>query len=100
MNAHEATPPGGPLSVAVMHEGEPVTVTVADGGPGIPPELREKIFEPFFTTKQRGSGLGLAISAAVAQAHGARLHVANRPEGGATFTVEFPLAPVTAPVVA
>jgi len=100
MNAHEATPPGGPLSVAVMHEGELVTVTVADSGPGIPPELREKIFEPFFTTKQRGSGLGLAISAAVAQAHGARLHVANRPEGGATFTVEFPLAPVTAPVVA
>jgi PAS domain S-box-containing protein len=100
MNAHEATPPGGTLGVAVTHQAELVTVTVADSGPGVPPELREKIFEPFFTTKQRGSGLGLAISAAVAQAHGARLHAANRPEGGATFTVEFPLAPVTAPVVA
>src|SRR6059036_2537862 len=100
MNAHEATPPGGSLSVGVTREAEQATVTVADTGPGIAPELLEKIFEPFFTTKQRGSGLGLAISAGVAQAHGARLHAANRPDGGATFTVEFPLAPVTAPVVA
>jgi PAS domain S-box-containing protein len=100
MNAHEATPPGGTLSVAVTHEADRVMVTVADSGPGIAPEVRDKIFEPFFTTKQRGSGLGLAISAAVAQAHGARLQTANRPGGGATFTVDFPLAPVTAPVVA
>src|SRR2546428_311363 len=99
MNAHEATAPGGALSVGVTREAEQVTVRVADPGPGIAPELLEKIFEPFFTTKQRGSGLGLAISAGVAQAHGARLHAANRPDGGATFTVEFPLAPVTAPVV-
>jgi len=75
-------------------------VSVGDTGPGIAPELLEKIFEPFFTTKQRGSGLGLAISAGVAQAHGARLRAANRPGGGATFSVQFPLAPVTAPVIA
>jgi PAS domain S-box-containing protein len=100
MNAHEATPPGGALSVAVTREGEQITVTVADSGSGIAPELQEKIFEPFFTTKQRGSGLGLAISAGVAQAHGARLRAANRSGGGAIFFVEFPLAPVTAPVIA
>src|SRR5205823_514874 len=70
MNAHEATPPGGALSIAVTREAEHVTVSVGDTGPGIAPELLEKIFEPFFTTKQRGSGLGLAISAGVAQAHG------------------------------
>ena len=99
MNAHEATPPGGGLSVDVSREADQVTVTVGDTGPGIAPELLEKIFEPFFTTKQRGSGLGLAISAGVAQAHGARLRAANRPGGGAVFSVEFPLAPVTAPVV-
>ena len=98
MNAHEATPPGGSLSVGVTREAEQATVTVADTGPGIAPELLEKIFEPFFTTKQRGSGLGLAISAGVAQAHGARLRAANRADGGAVFSVEFPLAPVTAPV--
>jgi len=99
MNAHEATAPGGALSVGVTRDGEHVTVTVADTGPGIAPELLEKIFEPFFTTKQRGSGLGLAISAGVAQAHGARLRAANRPGGGAIFFVEFPLASVTAPAI-
>jgi len=100
MNAHEATPPGGSLRVAVTQEAQQITVTVADTGPGIPPELLERIFEPFFTTKQRGSGLGLAISASVAQAHGARLRALNGPGGGATFLVEFPFAPVTAPVSA
>ncbi|PYO46119.1 MAG: hypothetical protein DMD84_27025 [Candidatus Rokuibacteriota bacterium] len=100
MNAHEATPPGGALSIAVTREAEHVTVSVGDTGPGIAPELLEKIFEPFFTTKQRGSGLGLAISAGVAQAHGARLRAANRPGGGAIFSVQFPPAPVTAPVIA
>ena len=100
MNAHEATPPGGDLRVAVTREANQITVTVADTGPGIAPELLERIFEPFFTTKQRGSGLGLAISAGVAQAHGARLHAVNRPGGGATLIVEFPFAPVTAPVSA
>jgi PAS domain S-box-containing protein len=100
MNAHEATPPGGDLRVAVTREADQITVTVADTGPGIAPELLERIFEPFFTTKQRGSGLGLAISAGVAQAHGARLRAVNRPGGGATLIVEFPFAPVTAPVSA
>jgi len=100
MNAHEATPPGGALSIAVTRQAEHVTVSVGDTGPGIAPELFDKIFEPFFSTKQRGSGLGLAISAGVAQAHGARLRAANRPGGGAIFSVQFPLAPVTAPVTA
>jgi PAS domain S-box-containing protein len=100
MNAHEATPPGGQLRVAVTRETEQITVTVADTGPGIAPELLERIFEPFFTTKQRGSGLGLAISAGVAQAHGAKLRAINPPDGGATFMVDFPFAPVTAPVSA
>ena len=99
MNAHEATPPGGALSVEVTRDEQHITVSVADTGPGIAPELLEKIFEPFFTTKQRGSGLGLAISAGVAQAHGARLRADNRPGGGAVFSIEFPLAPVTAPVI-
>jgi signal transduction histidine kinase len=73
-----------------------VTVTVADSGPGIAPELLERIFDPFFTTKQRGSGLGLAICAGIAQTHGARLRAANHPAGGAVFAVDFPLA-TTAP---
>jgi PAS domain S-box-containing protein len=99
MNAHEATPPGGVVTVTVTRAAERVRVSVDDTGPGIAPELREKIFEPFFTTKQRGSGLGLAISASVAQAHSAQLQADNRPERGAVFWIDFPFAPVTAPVV-
>ncbi len=100
VNAHEATPPGGVVRVALAREGDDITVTVEDTGSGVPPELVEKIFEPFFTTKQRGTGLGLAISAGVAQAHGAQLQASNRPGGGAVFSIAFPLAPVTAPVIA
>jgi signal transduction histidine kinase len=99
LNAHDATPAGGTIAVELTRAETQVTVTVADSGPGIAPELLERVFEPFFTTKARGSGLGLAISAGIAQAHGARLRVHNRPAGGAVFTVEFPLASVVPLVV-
>jgi PAS domain S-box-containing protein len=91
LNAHEAMAPGGALTVALERGEGGATITVADSGPGVPPELAERIFDPFFTTKPRGSGLGLALCAGIAQAHGARLQVANRPQGGAAFTVELPL---------
>jgi PAS domain S-box-containing protein len=100
LNAHDATPGGGIVAVELTRGDTHLTVTVADNGPGIPPELLERIFEPLFTTKPRGSGLGLAISAGIAQAHGARLRAANRPGGGASFTVEFPVATVTSAVTA
>ena len=99
LNAHDATPAGGTIAVELTRTETHVTVTVTDSGPGIAPELLERVFEPFFTTKARGSGLGLAISAGIAQAHGARLRVHNRPAGGAVFAVEFPLASVVALVV-
>jgi signal transduction histidine kinase len=94
LNAHEATPAGGAIDVELVRTETHVTLTVADTGPGIPPELQERVFEPFFTTKPRGSGLGLAVSSGIAQAHGAKLRAHNRPAGGAVFTVEFPLASV------
>lgn len=100
LNAHDATPGGGTVSVEVTRGDTHVVVAVADNGPGIPGELLERVFEPLFTTKPRGSGLGLAISSGIAQAHGARLRAGNRPTGGAIFTVEFPLAPLTPAVIA
>jgi two-component system sensor histidine kinase AtoS len=100
LNAHDATPGGSGVAVEVSRTDTHVAVTVADGGPGIPPELLERVFEPFFTTKARGSGLGLAVSAGIAQAHGARLRAGNRASGGAIFTVEFPVASVVSAVVA
>jgi len=100
LNAHDATPTGGAVTVELARGESHLTVTVADSGPGIAPELLERVFEPLFTTKARGSGLGLAISAGIAQAHGARLRAGNRPTGGAVFTVEFSPAALAPAVVA
>jgi PAS domain S-box-containing protein len=98
MNAYEATPPDGTVAIEVSGVEEHVIVGVADSGPGIPPELLERVFDPFYTTKQRGSGLGLTICAGIAAGHRAKLRAANRPGGGALFTVEFPVvAAVEAP---
>jgi signal transduction histidine kinase len=69
-----------------------IVVTVADSGPGVPEELREKIFYPFFTTKRRGSGIGLANVQKVALAHGGRVELDSRPGEGATFRLHLPVA--------
>jgi two-component system NtrC family sensor kinase len=91
MNAHEATPPGGAISIDVRTTDTTTAVSIADTGPGIPAELVERIFDPFFTTKLQGSGLGLAICAGIAQSHRARLRATNHAAGGASFLVEFPV---------
>ncbi len=96
MNAHEATPRGGTVEVELTATDRAVVVTVADSGPGIPPERLRQLFDPFFTTKARGSGLGLTISADIVAGHRAKLRASNRPAGGALFTVEFPAATVEA----
>jgi signal transduction histidine kinase/CheY-like chemotaxis protein len=81
-----------------------VELVVADHGPGVPVELRERIFQPYFTTKRRpsdgeggsgwGTGLGLAIVDAVARATGADVIVGDRPGGGAEFRVRWPATAV------
>jgi PAS domain S-box-containing protein len=98
MNGHEAAPPGGRVVVCLAREGDAVAVEVADTGPGIPAEILERIFDPFFTTRPNGSGLGLAISSGIAGAHGGRLRAGNRPDGGATFTLELAVPDVAAAV--
>jgi signal transduction histidine kinase len=67
-----------------------VDVTVADSGPGIPEELKEKIFDPFFTTRSMGTGLGLSISRQIAREHGGNLTVRNASQGGAVFKFSLP----------
>lgn len=69
-----------------------VRIAVRDCGPGILAEKPEQIFEPFFTTKAHGLGLGLTICRSIIAAHGGRLWAANNDEGGATVTVELPIA--------
>jgi PAS domain S-box-containing protein len=92
INAHEATPPEGAVALALTGTAEQVIVTIADSGPGIPSALLEHVFDPFITTKPRGSGLGLTISAGIARTHQATLRADNRPDGGAKFTIVFPVA--------
>jgi two-component system sensor histidine kinase HydH len=70
---------------------EGVQIVLADTGPGIPDRLREEIFNPFVTTKKTGVGLGLSIVSKIVDGHHGSIHVENGPEGGARFTLFFPL---------
>jgi signal transduction histidine kinase len=74
-----------------------VCVTVADDGPGIPPERLARIFEPFYTTKARGTGLGLAITHNIVKRHGGFIRVKSQPGAGTTFEVFLPAVPAAAP---
>ncbi len=74
-----------------------VRLTVADTGPGIPPEIREQIFLPFFTTKPGGTGLGLAISHRIVQDHHGTLDVASEAGRGTSFSVLLPGLPFPRP---
>lgn len=85
---------GGTITVTTRREGDCVVVDVADDGPGIPPEARQRIFEPFYTTKEVGSGTGLGLDTArriVTERHGGSLSVDSRP-GETVFHVWLPLA--------
>lgn len=95
-NACQAMGATGTLSLQTQVSGTGVRLWIRDTGPGVPEELREKIFEPFFTTKKEGSGtgLGLSLSKEIVESFGGRIGVENRPEGGAAFWIEFPLAGV------
>jgi two-component system sensor histidine kinase HydH len=90
-NAIEASPVGGAVLVTTRRRGNEVSVEIADSGPGIPPENREKIFIPFFTTKSRGTGLGLAIVMKIVGSHHGRVEVLENPDGGAVFKISLPV---------
>jgi len=89
LNAAQAMPDGGAISLAARAEGDAVVVTVRDTGPGIPPDLMERIFDPFFTTRQKGSGLGLAIVSSIIALHGGTISAGAAPGGGAVFTIRL-----------
>ena len=89
-NASEAMEGRGEIDIAVSGDGGRLVVTVADHGPGIADELRQRVFEPYFTTKSDGTGLGLALVRQTLEAHRATISVEETPGGGATFTIVFP----------
>jgi len=70
-----------------------IKVSVADTGPGVPPDIRAKLFDPFVTTKKSGLGIGLAVCRVITEAHGGTLNVEDNPDGGATFLFTVPHAP-------
>ena len=92
LNALHATPAGGRVYLSAVFGDERLTVTVADTGPGVAPDQRERIWEPFYTTKQRGTGLGLAIVRKRIEEVGGQARLApSRPGEGARFELTLPL---------
>jgi C4-dicarboxylate-specific signal transduction histidine kinase len=95
-NAKDALAEGERREVRIVSqlEGDSVSITVADTGPGIPAGLEQRIFDPFFTTKEvgGGTGLGLSITYSIVKEHGGEIWVENRPGEGAIFHIELPIA--------
>ena len=107
VNAVDAMPQGGCLSISCARQDDRLKLLFADSGGGIPDDVREKVFEPFFSTKgAQGTGLGLSVSYSIIERHGGSIRVDSEVGRGTTFTIELPAtdqrasqieAPVNAP---
>lgn len=91
-NAAQAMKGTGRVHIAVEATGYRCRISIADTGPGVPPDVREKMFEPFFTTKHRGTGLGLSITKRTIEQHGGSVAVHGTPGGGTTIVVDLQIA--------
>ena len=93
VNAVQAMPEGGELTLRTRAVPPGVALVVQDTGVGMEESLREKIFLPFFTTKEvdQGTGLGLAVVHGIITAHGGRIEVESQPGQGSRFTVWLPV---------
>jgi signal transduction histidine kinase len=91
-NAHksQATADAGELRLRVSNSGDSVKLEVADNGPGIPANVRDKVFQLYFTTKQRGSGIGLAMTYRAVQLHNGTIDFTSEDGCGTTFSLQFP----------
>jgi signal transduction histidine kinase len=94
VNAIQAMPRGGKLSVATRWERDAVILRIEDTGEGMSPEVKKQIFMPFFTTKEmdRGTGLGLAVVHGIVTAHRGTIHVDSEVGRGTRFEIRLPLA--------
>ena len=92
LNAMDAMPKGGTLTLAAAPAGDRIELRVSDTGEGLTPEECERLFTPYYTTKQHGTGLGLAIVQSVIADHGGTIAVESPAGGGATFIITLPRA--------
>ncbi len=86
-----ARPARARLHLGIARAKDRAVLTVADEGPGVDRDLRDRIFDPYFTTKKDGTGLGLAIVKKIVLQHGGEIQAGERPGGGASFTIALPL---------
>jgi two-component system nitrogen regulation sensor histidine kinase NtrY len=91
LNSSDTPEPLVRLSTALDSTHGIARLTVADNGPGIPPQDRDKLFMPYYSTKLRGSGLGLAIVRRIIAEHGGNIEAADAPPRGTRFVIELPL---------
>lgn len=96
LNAIQASPEGGRVSICRWTDAGHVTLSVDDEGPGIAPEHLPRVFEPFFTTKHRGTGLGLAVSQRIVAAHGGTIELERRVPTGTSVHIRLPVGTVPA----
>jgi nitrogen-specific signal transduction histidine kinase len=90
INALDAMPAGGHLSIQAAVADNSFQVTVQDSGPGIPAEIQRSVFQPYFSTKCNGSGMGLALSEKLISQHGGHIDYRTGPDG-TMFQVTVPL---------
>jgi PAS domain S-box-containing protein len=92
LNAVQASDRGGEVDVRLESRGDECLVRIADRGPGIPADVRNRVFEPFFTTKHRGTGLGLPTAHRVVERHGGTIDIECPAGGGTIVTIALPVA--------
>src|SRR6266566_2359950 len=96
-NADRYSPPGSPIEVSASVVDDSIIVSVGDSGPGVTPDEQSRIFDKYYRGRHSarfpdGTGMGLSIAKGIVEAHGGRLSVSVRPEGGSIFSLRLPLS--------
>ena len=90
LNAEQAMPEGGTITLIGRTDGDAVCLDLIDTGCGMTPDVLAKVFRPFHTTKQTGSGLGLPTARKVVLAHGGTIEMQSEPDRGTKVTIRLP----------